>query len=148
MTDNPRTVLFVCVHNSGRSQMAEAFLNRMSSGRAIAHSAGTFPGDQVNPTVVEAMAELGIDLSQKRPQLLTQAMLSEAERVITMGCNVKEACPANLVPTEDWGLEDPRGKPVEEVRRIRDQIRRRVEALLQEMGAGYLGAAPNVATSS
>src|SRR3972149_2137132 len=119
MTDNPRTVLFVCVHNSGRSQMAEAFFNRMARGRAIAHSAGTFPGDRVNPTVVQAMTELGIDLSQKQPQLLTQDMLDAAERVITMGCNVEEACPANLVPTEDWGLEDPKDKPLDKVREIR-----------------------------
>ena len=97
MPANQPTVLFVCVHNSGRSQMAEAFFNRVAKGRTIAYSAGTQPGDQVNPTVVQAMSELGIDLSQKRPLLLTQYMLDVAERVITMGCNVEEACPANLV---------------------------------------------------
>ena len=128
-------ILFVCVHNSGRSQMAEAFFNRMARGRAIAQSAGTNPGDQVNPTVVQAMAELSIDLSHNRPQLLTQAMLDGAERVFTMGCNVEEACPANMVVTEDWALEDPKDKPLETVREIRDEVKRRVEALLQELGA-------------
>ena len=134
MANNPRTVLFVCVHNSGRSQMAEAFFNRMVNSRAIAHSAGTYPGDQVNHTVVKAMAELGMDLSQKQPQLLTQDMLDAAERVITMGCNVEEACPANLVPTEDWGLEDPKDKPLDRIREIRNEVQRRVEALIREMG--------------
>ena len=135
MTNNPRTVLFVCVHNSGRSQMAEAFFNRAAQGRATALSAGTQPVEQVNPMVVQAMAELGIDLSQKRPQLLTQEMLDAAERVTTMGCSVEEACPANLVPTEDWGLEDPKNKPLDKVREIRDEVRRRVEALIEEMGS-------------
>ena len=135
MTSNPPTILFVCVHNSGRSQMAEAFLNRMSNGRATAQSAGTFPGDSINPTVAQAMSKLGIDLSQKRPQLLTQEMLDGAERVITMGCNVEDACPANMVVTEDWALEDPKDRPLEDVRRIREEIRQRVEALLKELGA-------------
>ena len=132
-----KRILFVCVHNSGRSQMAEAFFNRMASGGATALSAGTQPGEQVNPTVVQAMAELGMDLSRQRPQVLTQAMLDEAERVITMGCIVEEACPANLVPTEDWALEDPKGKPLEEVREIRNEVQRRVEALValvEELG--------------
>ena len=114
--------------------MAEAFFNRIAGGRAIAYSAGTHPGGQVNPTVVQAMSELGIDLSQKRPLLLTQDMLDAAERVITMGCNVEEACPANLVITKDWGLEDPKDKPLENVRKIRNEVQRRVEALIEEMG--------------
>ena len=134
MTYSPRTVLFVCVHNSGRSQMAEACFNGMANGRAIAYSAGTFPGDEVNPTVVQAMTELDIDLSQKQPQLLTQEMLDAAERVITMGCNVEEACPANMVVTEDWALEDPKDKPLDKVRDIRNEVQRRVEALIEEMG--------------
>jgi arsenate reductase len=133
---NSRAVLFVCVHNSGRSQMAEEFLNRMSNGRATAQSAGTFPGDSINQTVAQAMSELDIDLSSKRPQLLTQDMLDGAERVITMGCNVEEACPANMVITEDWALEDPKARPIEDVRQIRDEIQRRVWALLRELGAG------------
>ena len=135
MTNNPPLILFVCVHNSGRSQMAEAFLNGMSNGRATAQSAGTFPGDSINPTVARTMSELGIDLTGKRPQILTQEMLDGAERVITMGCNVEEACPANMVVTEDWALDDPKDRPLEDVRQIRDEIRRRVEALLHELGA-------------
>ena len=129
-----KRVLFVCVHNSGRSQMAEAFFNRLTQGRATALSAGTQPEEKVNPTVVQAMAEMGIDLSRQRPQTLTQTMLDDAERAITMGCNVEEACPANLVPTEDWALEDPKGKPLEKVREIRSDVQRRVEALIAEMG--------------
>ena len=134
MSSDMKRVLFVCVHNSGRSQMAEAFFNHLAQGRATAVSAGTQPEGQVNPTVVQAMAELGIDLSRQRPQVLTQAMLDEAERAITMGCNVEEACPANLVPTEDWALEDPKGKPLEGMREIRNQVQRRVEALIDELG--------------
>ncbi|MBI4282524.1 MAG: arsenate reductase ArsC [Chloroflexi bacterium] len=125
-------VLFVCVHNSGRSQMAEAFFNRSAQGTATAQSAGTQPEEQVNPAVVQAMVEVGIDLSKKRPQLLTQEMLDEADRVITMGCNVEEACPANMVLTEDWALEDPKGKSLAKVREIRDQIEARVVKMLAE----------------
>lgn len=136
MNNNSQKILFVCVHNSGRSQMAEAFFNSFvifAKGKAVAYSAGTQPGDQVNPTVVLAMAELGMDLSKKQPALLTQEMLDAAERVITMGCNVEEACPANMVVTEDWGLEDPKDQPIEKVRKIRDEVKRRVEALIGEM---------------
>ena len=100
---------------------------------AVAYSAGTQPGDQVNPTVVLAMAELGMDLTRKQSALLTQDMLDSAERVITMGCNVEEVCPANMVVTEDWGLEDPKDQPIEKVREIRDEVKRRVEALIGEM---------------
>ena len=114
--------------------MAEAFFNRVAGGRAIAYSAGTHPSDQVNPTVVQAMSELGIDLSQKRPLLLTQDMLDAAERVITIGCNVEEACPANLVVTDDWALEDPKDEPLNKVMEIRDQVQRRVEALVGDWG--------------
>ncbi len=131
--DNP-LVLFVCVHNSGRSKMAEAFFNLRARGQAVARSAGTMPGDGVNPTVVQAMAELDIDLSGNMPSLLTQDMLDAAERVFTMGCNVEEACPANMVVTEDWPLDDPKDQPIEKVREIRDVVSRRVDALLAEMG--------------
>ncbi len=129
-----KLVLFVCVHNSGRSQMAEAFFNSKTDGRAAAGSAGTEPGDQLNPTVVEAMHEVGIDLVGARPKLLTQEMLDRADRVITMGCSVEESCPALFLPqVEDWGLEDPAGKPIEKVREIRDEISRRVAKLLEEV---------------
>ncbi|MDP6494123.1 MAG: arsenate reductase ArsC [Dehalococcoidia bacterium] len=134
MAASPVTILFVCVHNSGRSQMAEIFFNHFARGSATAYSAGTHPGDQVNPNVVQEMAELSMGTSQKRPQFLTQEMLDEALRVITMGCNVEEACPANMVPTEDWGLEDPKDKPLPRVREIHDEIQRKVEALIKELG--------------
>lgn len=129
-----KRVLFVCVHNSGRSQMAEALLNRMAEGRAAAESAGTEPGEAVNPNAVKAMSELGIDISGARPKVITQEMVDRADRVITMGCSVEESCPALFLPNvEDWGLEDPAGKPLEKVREIRDEISRRVRALLEAL---------------
>jgi len=129
-----KKVLFICVHNSGRSQMAEAFFNQMAKGKAIAISAGTEPGSGVNPVVVQAMKEVGIDISQKIPKLLTQEMIDSSDLAITMGCmDEAQACPAVFVPSEDWGLTDPHGKPIEEVRPIRDEIRRRVEALLKRL---------------
>ena len=106
-----KRVLFVCVHNSGRSQMAEAFLRHLSQGDFEAQSAGTIPSGHVNPVVTEAMREKGIDLSLNRPKLLTQGMVERADRVITMGCSIEEACPAVFVPSEDWGLEDPKSSP-------------------------------------
>lgn len=128
-----KTVIFACVHNAGRSQMAAAWYNRLSrSERAI--SAGTAPGALVHPEVVEVMQEVGIDLSSAMPQKLTAELAQEADLLVTMGCG--DECP--YVPglaIEDWPLEDPKGKPVERVREIRDDIRRRVEALLQMRGA-------------
>ena len=125
--------LFVCVHNSGRSQMAEGFFNHLAGGRARAVSAGTTPADRVQPEAVQVMGEVGIDIGRQRPKLLTPAMIAGAARVITMGCGVEGVCPATFVPTEDWGLDDPQGQPIEKVREIRDEIRRRVEGLLAEM---------------
>lgn len=123
-----KTVIFACVHNAGRSQMAAAWYNRLSpSGRAI--SAGTAPGSRVHPEVVEVMKEVGIDLSSATPQKLTAELAQGADLLVTMGCG--DECP--YVPglaIEDWPLEDPKGKPVERVREIRDDIRRRVEELL------------------
>jgi len=127
------TVLFVCVHNSGRSQMAEAFFNRLAKGKAQALSAGTEPDDAVDPVVVEAMQEVGIDISGNRPKALTFQMLEQAGRVITMGCGVEGVCPATFVETEEWDLEDPRGKPLSEVRRIRDEIKARVVDLVNKL---------------
>jgi arsenate reductase (thioredoxin) len=126
-------VLFVCVHNAGRSVMAEALYNAMADGRGRAQSAGTIPGQAPHPEVVEAMTEVGIDVGAHRGRLLTDEMVSEADRVITMGCAVDEAaCPAVLyAEVEDWGLPDPRGQPIARVREIRDEIRHRVEALLK-----------------
>lgn len=112
--------------------MAEEFLNAYGAGKATADSAGTAPGSDVNPTVAEAMAELGFDLKRKKPQLLTPEMLSEADRVITMGCLKDEGvCPVTFTPAEDWGLPDPKGQDIATVRKIRDEIRRRVMGLLE-----------------
>ncbi len=131
-----KKILFVCVHNAGRSQMAEAFFNQMAKGKAKGFSAGTQPGDKVNPTVVTAMRELGIDIGLRKPKLLTLEMLEGVDRVITMGCGAEGVCPASFVPTEDWQLEDPEGKPLEQVRQIRDEVKARVEGLIRELGIG------------
>jgi len=127
------TVLFVCVHNSGRSQMAEAIFNRLSGGRHKGISAGSNPAEAVNPVVVEALREIGIDISGRRPRKLTAEIAEEADITVTMGCG-EGVCP--IVPGEirDWPLEDPTGKPLEAVRRIRDEIESRVKALLAELG--------------
>ncbi|MBC7218920.1 MAG: arsenate reductase ArsC [Hadesarchaea archaeon] len=127
-----KKVLFVCVENSARSQMAEAFFNSVAK-TARAESAGTKPAARVNPMAVKVMEELGIDISAARPKMLTLEMLKTADRVITMGCISGELCPASLVPTEDWGIEDPAGKSIEKFREVRDLIRERVERLINEM---------------
>jgi len=126
------TVLFVCVGNSGRSQMAEAFFNQAAGSKARAISAGTKPAGAVDPNTVAVMREVGIDISAARPKALTMEMLDQASRVVTMGCGVEGVCPASFVETEDWQLEDPKGKPIEEVRRIRDEIRAKVMKLLEK----------------
>ncbi|MCA1727768.1 MAG: arsenate reductase ArsC [Actinobacteria bacterium] len=135
-----KQVLFVCVHNAGRSVMAEALFNRLADGRAEALSAGTEPSGRAHPEVVEAMRELDIDVSGHEGSLLTDELVASAERVITMGCAVDTAaCPAILYrDVEDWALPDPKGRPLEEVRRIRDEIERRVRALLQNIEADPL----------
>ena len=125
-------MLFVCVGNSGRSQMAEAFFNQAAGGKARAISAGTKPAGAVDPNTVAVMREVGIDISAARPKALTMEMLDQASRVVTMGCGVEGVCPASFVETEDWQLEDPKGKPIEEVRRIRDEIRAKVMKLLEK----------------
>jgi arsenate reductase len=113
--------------------MAEAFFNHLIQGKAIATSAGTEPARQVNSTVVQAMLEVGIDIRNQKPKLLTLEMLENADRVITMGCSVEQACPASFVPTEDWELDDPEGKPIERVRQIRDEVKAKVEGLIKEL---------------
>ena len=130
-----KTALFVCVHNSGRSQMAEAFFNQRAKGKALALSAGTQPGDKVNPIVVKAMREVGIDISGNKPKILTMEMVEKADRMITMGCGTDAGglCPASFIETEDWALEDPKGKSLEQVRTIRDEIKKRVLRLIQEI---------------
>jgi arsenate reductase len=112
--------------------MAEAFFNSLTKGKASANSAGTHPGAELNPVVVKAMQEVGIDISRQRPKALTLEMVEKADRVITMGCGIEEVCPTSFIPTEDWALEDPEGKPIEQVRRIRDKIKARVEVLVKE----------------
>jgi arsenate reductase len=126
-------VLFVCVHNAGRSQMAEAFFNRYASGFAEAVSAGTMPADSVSPEAVEVMKEKHIDISSQRPNMLTAELIKGADRVVTMGCGVEGVCPAVFVPTEDWELENPAGQPIEKVREIRDSIEALVKHLIEEL---------------
>jgi arsenate reductase len=125
-------VLFVCLHNAGRSQMSEALFVRAATGRHEARSAGTEPGERIHPEVVEAMRELGIDLAGRVPHLLSRADAEWADVVVTMGCGDK--CP--FVPGVrylDWELEDPKGRPLEEVRATRDEIERRVVELIDEL---------------
>ena len=131
MTDTPE-VLFVCVHNAGRSQMAAALLVHHARGRVQVRSAGSDPADSLNPAVVAAMAEVGIDLSRELPKPLTDASVKAADVVITMGCG--DACPVYPGKRyEDWQLQDPAGQPIEQVRRIRDQIDGHVRQLLAEL---------------
>jgi len=128
-----KKILFVCVENAGRSQMAEAFANKYGKDRLIVSSAGNKPADEVNPVVVEAMKEKGIDISMKKPKLLTLQMAQDADLIVTMGCNDQGICPGPFFqPTVDWKLEDPKGKPIEKVREIRDDIERRVQKLIAE----------------
>ena len=132
MSEQLSEVLFVCVHNAGRSQMAAALLDHHAGGRVRVRSAGSEPTDRVNPAVVQAMAEVGLDISKEFPKPLTDVAVREADVVITMGCG--DACP--LYPGKkylDWDLPDPSGRPVEEVRPIRDEIDRRIRALLAEL---------------
>ena len=132
MTRPPPTVLFVCVHNAGRSQMAAGFLQQIAGDRIHVLSAGSEPADRVNPVAVEAMAEKGIDISFREPELLRDSAVQEADVVITMGCG--DACP--FYPGkryEDWELDDPAGLPLERVQPIRDAIEQRVRRLIGEV---------------
>jgi len=126
-------VLFVCLHNAGRSQMSEALFERAAAGRHSAESAGTTPADRVHPEVVEAMGELGIDLAARRPERLEREAAERADVVVTMGCG--DECP--YIPGKrylDWDLPDPKGMSVEDVREVRDEIDRRVRGLVAELG--------------
>lgn len=126
------SVLFVCVHNAGRSQMAAAYLQHLAEGRIEVRSAGSAPADQVNPAAVQAMQEEGIDLSSQTPKILTTAAVQASDVVITMGCG--DTCP--IFPGkryEDWTLDDPAGQGIEPVRKIRDEIRIRIEHLISEL---------------
>ncbi|MCX5190404.1 arsenate reductase ArsC [Streptomyces sp. NBC_00268] len=128
------SVLFVCVHNAGRSQMAAGFLSQLAGDRIEVRSAGSIPGEQVNPAAVEAMLEVGVDIAAQKPKILTTEAVQASDHVITMGCG--DACP--VFPGKkylDWALEDPAGKGVESVRPIRDEIKARIEVLVSEIDA-------------
>ncbi|NBU23513.1 MAG: arsenate reductase ArsC [Actinobacteria bacterium] len=134
MTNKIASVMFVCVHNAGRSQMAQGFLQHLAGDRIEVRSSGTMPGNQVNPSAVAAMAELGIDISNAKPKVLTNEDVQASDYVITMGCG--DACP--FYPGKiylDWKLQDPAGKGVEDVRPIRDEIKVLVENLIAEIDA-------------
>ena len=133
MNDAKPSALFVCVHNAGRSQMAPGYLRHLSGGAVEVRSAGSMPAEQINPVAVEAMLEEGIDIRTERPKVLTTDAVQASDVVITMGCG--DVCP--VFPGkryEDWALEDPAGQGIESVRPIRDEIRRRIEVLLGELG--------------
>ena len=137
-------VLFVCLHNAGRSQMSRALFERAAAGRHTADSAGSVadPDGRVHPEVVAVMRELGVDLSDRRPQRLTRELAEQADVVVTMGCG--DACP--FIPGKryvDWDLPDPKGRPIEEVRALRDEIAGRVEALVRELDGAVPGAGPS-----
>ncbi|WP_297083529.1 arsenate reductase ArsC [uncultured Demequina sp.] len=132
MTDTKPSVIFVCVHNAGRSQMAAGYMSHLGQGRVEVRSAGSMPADQINPAAVEAMLEEGIDIRAERPKVLTPEAVEASDAVITMGCG--DACPYYPGKRyEDWKLEDPAGQGVDAVRPIRDEIKGRVEALLADL---------------
>ena len=138
MTENP-TVLFVCVHNAGRSQMAAGWLRELAGDRVEVRSAGSIPADQINSVAVEAMREVGIDITAEQPKVLTTEAVQDSDVVITMGCG--DACP--FFPGkryEDWKLDDPAGQGVDSVRPIRDDIKQRVLTLLDELGVTPVSA--------
>ncbi|WP_282828184.1 arsenate reductase ArsC [Gulosibacter sediminis] len=132
MTDHKPSVLFVCVHNAGRSQMAAGYLRHLAAGRVEVRSAGSMPAEQINPVAVEAMREEGIDITAEQPKILTTEAVQDSDVVITMGCG--DACP--FFPGkryEDWKLDDPAGQGIDAVRPIRDDIKQRIETLLAEL---------------
>ena len=132
MTDHKPTVLFVCVHNAGRSQMAAGWLTALAGERVDVRSAGSEPADRINPTAVQAMHEVGIDITAEQPKKLTSESVERADVVITMGCG--DACPIYTGKRYlDWQLTDPAGQPIEVVRQVRDEIKAHIEALLAEL---------------
>jgi protein-tyrosine-phosphatase len=127
-------ILFVCVENAGRSQMAEAFFKKFMPKGFEVISAGTKPGDKVNPIVLQAMSEIGIDMKNQTPKTISQQIISESEKAVNMGCIDKESCPALfLKDVLDWQIPDPKGKPIEQVREIRDQIKDKVMLLIKSL---------------
>jgi arsenate reductase len=132
MTESKPEILFVCVHNAGRSQMAAAYARAIGADRVVIHSAGSAPGETLNPAVVSAMAEIGLDIANESPRKLTDEMARTADVIVTMGCG--DACPFYAGKRyEDWVLRDPAGQDLETVRAIRDDVERRVRALLSEL---------------
>jgi len=127
-----KKVLFVCVENARISQMAEAFFNKLAKGQAVAVSAGAKPASKVDEKAVEAMKEIGVDINEQKPKALTMNMVEEADIVITMGCGA-EVCPVVPKRVEDWKIEDPAGKPMAKFREVRNEIRKRVEKLVETL---------------
>ena len=135
MTTRPE-ILFLCVHNAGRSQMAAAFARQLGAERVVVHSAGSAPGETLNPAVVAAMKEVGLDISAESPRKLTDQMARDADVIVTMGCG--DACPYYPGKRyDDWTLTDPAGQSLDLVRAVRDEIRSRVSALLRELGVAH-----------
>jgi arsenate reductase (thioredoxin) len=130
----PKNILFVCVENAGRSQMAEAFFKKYAKNQFNVISAGTYPSPNLNPVVVFAMNEIGIDLKHQQPQLLSTSMIKNSNKTVNMGCMDKESCPSLFVKgVDDWNLDDPKGKSLDDVRKIRDQIKHNVLTLLDSL---------------
>src|SRR5665647_2177802 len=128
-----KKVLFVCVENAGRSQMAESFAKKYGQDKFTVSSAGNKPADKVNPVVVEVMKEKGFDISMNKPKMITAKMAMDTDLIVTMGCNDQGICPGPFFkPTIDWALEDPKGKPIEKVREIRGEIEKRVKQLIAQ----------------
>ena len=129
-----KKILFVCIESAGRSQMAEAFAKHYGDGKVEALSAGTKPSNQVNPLVLRVMRERGIDISKNKPKRITTRMVQEAEMIVTMGCDAQGFCPAQMLDrVTDWQVEDPKDKPLQRVREIRDEIEARVRTLIKEI---------------
>lgn len=130
----PKNILFVCVENAGRSQMAEAFFKKYAKNQFHVISAGTSPSSHLNPVVVSVMNELGIDLKNQKPQLLSSSMIKNSNKTVNMGCMDKESCPSLFVKdVDDWSIEDPKGKSIDDVRKIRDQIKNDILNLLNSI---------------
>ena len=127
-----KNILFVCVENAGRSQMAEGLFRKYAPSDYEPISAGTFPKSQINPLAAEVMREIGIDISTKKPKELSEEMIRNADKIVNMGCMDKNFCPTLFVPKVlDWGIEDPKGKPIEKVREIRDEIERKIREMVE-----------------
>ena len=130
----PKNILFVCVENAGRSQMAEAFFKKYAKNQFNVISAGTYPSPNLNPVVVSAMNEIGIDLKNQQPQSLSISMIKNSNKTVNMGCMDKESCPSLFVKdVDDWNIDDPKGKSMDDVRKIRDQIKHNVLDLLDSL---------------